>query len=159
MEIQINLPSPKQPLPTANHLPNKQFWRIKSHKSQSRDTRTLSIAGDAPPPLFLAPSSTNTPTNSTTASPLPPQLDQSHPSPRNTSQPPSPAARLLGGKHDATTVANFHVLPYQFIPGPLAIFNGSDDRLQRNMIVVGALPLHHKNYAIVLTDLATPDLQ
>ncbi|KAM0823984.1 hypothetical protein ACQ4PT_070506 [Festuca glaucescens] len=46
-------------------------------------------------------------------------------------------------------MANFPVLPFRYLPGPLSIDQGSADRLQRNVLVVSDPPLQHDEYAII----------
>ena len=48
-----------------------------------------------------------------------------------------------------TSMANIPVMPFPFLPGPMQIEHGPDNRLQHNMICVGDPPLSHDRYALV----------
>jgi hypothetical protein len=46
-------------------------------------------------------------------------------------------------------MANFHVLPFRYLPGMLTIDHGPADRIQRSVLVVSDPPLQHDEYAII----------
>src|SRR4051812_805862 len=46
-------------------------------------------------------------------------------------------------------MANFPVIPHSFLPGPVHIEAGPDDRPQRHIMVVGDPPTSHENFAII----------
>ncbi|KAM0871899.1 hypothetical protein ACQ4PT_039120 [Festuca glaucescens] len=46
-------------------------------------------------------------------------------------------------------MANFPVLPFRYLPGPLSIDQGLADHLQRCVLVVSDPPLQHDEYAII----------
>jgi hypothetical protein len=47
-------------------------------------------------------------------------------------------------------MANFPVLPFRFVPGPVTIEPSLEDRLQRSLLNVGDPPLQHEEYAIII---------
>ncbi|KAM0890836.1 hypothetical protein ACQ4PT_026776 [Festuca glaucescens] len=47
-------------------------------------------------------------------------------------------------------MANFPVLPFCFLPGPVTIEPSPEDRLQRSLLIVGDPPLQHEEYAIIV---------
>ncbi|KAM0852902.1 hypothetical protein ACQ4PT_051454 [Festuca glaucescens] len=47
-------------------------------------------------------------------------------------------------------MANFPVLPFRFLPGPVTIEPSPEDRLQRSLMIVGDPPLQHEEYAIII---------
>ncbi|KAM0924529.1 hypothetical protein ACQ4PT_004817 [Festuca glaucescens] len=47
-------------------------------------------------------------------------------------------------------MANFPVLPFRFLPGPVTIEPSPEDRLQRSLLIVGDPPLQHEEYAIIV---------
>jgi hypothetical protein len=46
-------------------------------------------------------------------------------------------------------MANYPVLPFRFLPGPVSIEASPPDRLQRNLVVVSDPPLQHEEFAII----------
>ncbi|KAM0854539.1 hypothetical protein ACQ4PT_050357 [Festuca glaucescens] len=53
-------------------------------------------------------------------------------------------------------MANFPVLPFRFLPGPVTIEPSPEDRLQRSLLIVGDPPLQHEEYAIIVV---VPELE
>jgi hypothetical protein len=55
-------------------------------------------------------------------------------------------------------MANFPVLPFRYLPGPLTINQGPADRIQRSVLVVNDPPLQHEDYAIITVSADIPDI-
>jgi hypothetical protein len=55
-------------------------------------------------------------------------------------------------------MANFPVLPFRYLPGPLSIDHGPADRIQRSVLVVSDPPLQHEEYDIITTSADILDI-
>jgi hypothetical protein len=55
-------------------------------------------------------------------------------------------------------MANFPVLSFRFLPGPVTIEPSPEDRLQRSLLIVGDPPLQHEEYAIIVVSPELDDI-
>jgi hypothetical protein len=87
------------------------------------------------------------PFSSWSAPPPPPTSPPPPAPPLPTSPPPlvAPPPSLAEGG-----MANFPVMPFRFLPGPVTIEPSPEDRLQRSPLIVGDPPLQHEEYAIIV---------
>uniref|UniRef100_A0ACD5TJF1 Uncharacterized protein n=1 Tax=Avena sativa TaxID=4498 RepID=A0ACD5TJF1_AVESA len=72
--------------------------------------------------------------------------------------PPPTATPPLHPSSSARGMANFPILPFRYLPGPMSVDLGPADHRQRSLLVVNDPPLQHEEYAIITVSVDLLDI-